>query len=195
MVGDRGDLREKLANTHAGHARRDRGVRPAEFDGGVGLGVPRVELRRATPQPKEDHRSRRAGGRAAGGGADLQEVGHRQAEHGAGADLQEGAARQSLARPLSSLAKQQHRFPPRRNASVMVSIIQRRAERRKPPGCGSTCNPAAYAARLAGRCYRPLTSTYQSDIMQIAVRRPYQEEAAMMKERPLTLGNGWLVLV
>src|SRR5205085_8598023 len=48
-VRDLGELREQLTNADARDVGGDRCERAAEFEGGVRLGVPRIELSRAAP--------------------------------------------------------------------------------------------------------------------------------------------------
>src|SRR5262249_38185292 len=113
-IGDGGDLREQLAEAHAGDAGGDGGEGAAEFARGVRLGVPGVELRRAAPEPKQHHRLRTAAAARAALLPRAQQVGERQSEGRTGADLQHLPPGETRTGALALLADGEHdRLPSR----------------------------------------------------------------------------------
>ena len=99
LVGLGGQLGERFADLDSRDVRRDRFVqRAAVIVARFGLGIERVQMRRAAPHPDLNHRvglGRRCGGGCLGG--QTQPTGQQQAGEPAGAALQDGAPREACA--------------------------------------------------------------------------------------------------
>ena len=95
-VGARRELGEVLADLDAGHGRRDRPELAAHLARCVGLGIPRLELRRPAPHEEKDAALRPAEARlrrqSRGCGTPAEQSIERQAEHPQRAELKQPAA-------------------------------------------------------------------------------------------------------